>query len=60
MAIEVELPPETVEEWRERLVSPKSTLPDKYKALFQLRNAAGVEAEQALLDGADLCLSLSL
>eukprot|EP00884_Botryococcus_braunii_P002812 jgi/Botrbrau1/12531/Bobra.0169s0073.1 len=51
MTIEVALPAETVQAWHRQLTSDDSTLPNKYQALFKLRNAAGQEAEKAILDG---------
>ncbi len=40
-----------VEALRLKLLSPKTSLPQKYRVLFSLRNIAGEAARQALAEG---------
>ena len=40
-----------VEALRVKLLSPKTSLPQKYRVLFSLRNIAGEAARQALAEG---------
>lgn len=43
--------PETVSRLRAKLLDPNTSLPEKYRVLFSLRNLAGKEAHEALLTG---------
>ena len=44
--------PEVVQALRRKLADPSTTLPQKYRVLFSLRNIAGEEAHGAMLVGA--------
>lgn len=44
----VEVPPETVASLEAKLRAPETSLPEKYRVLFSLRNIQGREAHEAL------------
>lgn len=59
----VEADAETVESLRQKLLDPNTSLPEKYRVMFSLRNVAGHAAHEALLTGAPcmpcmVCLSM--
>lgn len=47
----IESAPEVIEDLRQKLTDPTSSLPEKYRVLFSLRNVKGPLAHQALLQG---------
>lgn len=47
--VEKELPAELVQELGKKLVDPTINLPERYRVLFSLRNAAGEEATRLLV-----------
>jgi hypothetical protein len=51
MATLVQAPEEVVQRLQQKLQADDTSLPDKYRALFSLRNVAGTEATQALTTG---------
>jgi hypothetical protein len=51
MATLVQAPEEVVQRLQQKLQADDTSLPDKYRALFSLRNVAGTEATQALTKG---------
>jgi hypothetical protein len=54
MGIEREAAAGVVDCLRDRLADAQTSLAEKYRILFSLRNIAGSEAESAMLDGASL------
>ena len=46
-----EADPAVVAKLREKIVNPETTLSQKYRILFSLRNLAGAEAHEAMLLG---------
>lgn len=46
-----EVDPGVVKLLREKLADPSTTLPEKYRILFSLRNIAGKHAQEAMLLG---------
>ena len=52
MATLVDAPPEVVSALQAKLVAPGTTLAQKYRVLFSLRNVKGEQAHQALETGA--------
>jgi deoxyhypusine monooxygenase len=47
----VEAEPATIASLKSKLVDPSTPLPDRYRAMFSLRNVAGQEAHEALVAG---------
>lgn len=47
--------PHVVESLQNKFVAPTTSLPEKYRILFSLRNIAGKEAHDAMLMGRLLC-----
>jgi hypothetical protein len=47
----VEAEPATIASLKSKLVDAATPLPDRYRAMFSLRNVAGQEAHEALVAG---------
>jgi hypothetical protein len=58
MATLVEAPEDVVSSLERKVIDSTSSLPEKYRVLFSLRNVAGTAATKALITGCFLCLHL--
>jgi hypothetical protein len=47
--------PRVVESLRDKFLAPTTSLPEKYRILFSLRNIAGEKAHDAMLLGTFVC-----
>ncbi len=52
--LEKQVDPQVVEALKRKLVDPSTSLPQRYRVLFSLRNIQGPEAHAAMLEGADV------